>query len=278
MNIKSFFAALAWVFAAQAQAVQYDVITTHGVDKKEWSEAIAQSSTFSVNEQVNAFVTISDLDEHQDYPQTLEARWYHCGNMYSQRALKSDAIKTHLKRDVHHMWFWIKSQPSIVGSNRVDIYADGTLVTSKAFDITGNDGKTASCGMTSAADYTLSGDALFHFGKFQADEMYNNGKEQIAVIAQKIAKDYQSYDVIRVVGHTDYLGSEAYNQALSQKRAQTVKNILVASGLSANRIVVEGAGESQPVKQCSSTLSEYALKECLKDNRRIEFFVQGVKR
>ncbi len=53
--------------------------------------------------------------------------------------------------------------------------------------------------------------------------------------------------LIRVEGHTDNTGSEAYNMELSERRAQSVKNLLVQRGVAASRIQVVGFGESMPI-------------------------------
>ncbi len=54
--------------------------------------------------------------------------------------------------------------------------------------------------------------------------------------------------VVEVAGHTDSVGSDAYNQKLSERRAQSVADYLVAEGVSPNNVVdVVGAGESQPI-------------------------------
>ncbi|MBN8281281.1 MAG: OmpA family protein, partial [Gammaproteobacteria bacterium] len=50
-----------------------------------------------------------------------------------------------------------------------------------------------------------------------------------------------------VVGHTDSSGADAYNQALSERRATTVAKYLEGKGIGAGRLKVSGAGESQPI-------------------------------
>jgi len=52
---------------------------------------------------------------------------------------------------------------------------------------------------------------------------------------------------LRIDGHTDSRGSEAYNQSLSERRAQSVKDYLVGAGISADRLEVRGFGESRPI-------------------------------
>ena len=49
---------------------------------------------------------------------------------------------------------------------------------------------------------------------------------------------------IEIIGHTDHIGTDAYNQKLSERRAQTVANYLISKGIAANKIVARGVGES----------------------------------
>jgi outer membrane protein OmpA-like peptidoglycan-associated protein len=80
-----------------------------------------------------------------------------------------------------------------------------------------------------------------------------------------------------VVGHTDRIGSETDNRLLSQQRAQTVRELLVRSGVDGDRISAFGLGESQPLKQCSDSLSGDELVACLQPNRRVEVIVTGYR-
>lgn len=72
---------------------------------------------------------------------------------------------------------------------------------------------------------------------------------------------------IEIEGYTDNIGSESYNQKLSEKRANTVKNYLTSKGIDAGRITVSGKGESNPVAD-NNTADGRAM------NRRIEFKMQ----
>ena len=74
---------------------------------------------------------------------------------------------------------------------------------------------------------------------------------------------------IVIVGHTDRLGSDEYNQKLSERRADAVKSYIASKGVEAGRLQVVGKGESEPVVQCTET-KKAALIECLKPNRRVE--------
>jgi OOP family OmpA-OmpF porin len=71
---------------------------------------------------------------------------------------------------------------------------------------------------------------------------------------------------LRIDGHTDARGSDAYNQALSERRAQSVKDYLVAAGISADRLEVRGFGESRPIAPNDTP-------DNLQQNRRTELTV-----
>lgn len=74
--------------------------------------------------------------------------------------------------------------------------------------------------------------------------------------------------VIEIVGHTDDVGDDAYNQRLSEKRAMVVRNNLVAEGVDPSKIVTWGAGEMMPI-------ASNAAKQGRADNRRVEILVLG---
>ena len=75
-------------------------------------------------------------------------------------------------------------------------------------------------------------------------------------------------EVIIAIGHTDSIGSKAYNQKLSVRRANAVKAYLVSKGIEANRIYTEGKGETQPI-------ADNKTKEGRAKNRRVEIEVVG---
>ncbi|MDZ7593680.1 MAG: OmpA family protein [Thiobacillus sp.] len=68
---------------------------------------------------------------------------------------------------------------------------------------------------------------------------------------------------IEVAGHTDSMGSDAYNMRLSQQRAEAVRNFLISRGVAADRLTAKGYGESQPV-------ADNATEEGRFKNRRVE--------
>ncbi|WP_454832372.1 OmpA family protein [Pseudoxanthomonas wuyuanensis] len=121
--------------------------------------------------------------------------------------------------------------------------------------------------------FELSADALFAFGHSDLKDIQPRGREELTAIASQL-KDAKA-TIIRVVGHTDRIGSEADNQVLSQRRAQTVRDFLVQNGVAADGLSAHGVGESEPVKQCPDSLPHDDLVACLQPNRRVEVVVMG---
>ena len=117
---------------------------------------------------------------------------------------------------------------------------------------------------------TLSADALFAFGRSSLSDLNPAGRRQLDEIAGQI----QSGQNVRVQAHTDRIGSEASNQMLSQARANTVRNYLIAQGVSSSSISAQGMGESNPVASCSQS-NRAQLIACLAPNRRVTLSVQG---
>ena len=74
---------------------------------------------------------------------------------------------------------------------------------------------------------------------------------------------------VRITGYTDRLGPPAYNQKLSQRRADSVKAYLVHKGIDGSRLSTTGKGEADPVVQCSEK-NRTALIKCLEPNRRVD--------
>jgi OOP family OmpA-OmpF porin len=112
---------------------------------------------------------------------------------------------------------------------------------------------------------TFAADALFDFDKavLKAD-----GKAKIDDLVSKL-KDV-NLEVIIAVGHTDSVGSEAYNQKLSIRRAEAVKAYLVSKGIETNRVYTEGKGKTQPVAENKTSAGRAK-------NRRVEIEVVGTR-
>ncbi len=90
---------------------------------------------------------------------------------------------------------------------------------------------------------TLKASALFDLNKSTLKE---SAKAELDALADRINKDAKVVEV-RIVGHTDSTGTEAYNQQLSERRATTVRDYAVSKGVNPNIISASGMGESAPV-------------------------------
>lgn len=131
-------------------------------------------------------------------------------------------------------------------------------------------------GVAAAAEpkrFELSADALFAFGRSDLKDMQPQGRTELASIAGRL-KDSKAA-IVQVIGHTDRIGSEASNQALSQRRAETVREFLIQNGVAADGLSAHGVGETEPVKQCSDALPHDELVACLQPNRRVEVVVKA---
>jgi OOP family OmpA-OmpF porin len=121
---------------------------------------------------------------------------------------------------------------------------------------------------------TVAADALFDFNKAV---LRPEGKAKLDEVVAK--SKAIKLEVILAVGHTDRIGSDSYNQKLSEKRAAAVKEYLVAKGIEANRVYTEGKGEKQPVTgdKCKGNAKTKALIDCLQPDRRVDIEVIGTK-
>lgn len=118
----------------------------------------------------------------------------------------------------------------------------------------------------------LDSDVSFEFGKA---ELTPEGRKQIDMYVPSLA----SRGEIRldVVGHSDRIGSDSANMALSKRRADAVRNQLLSSGrLKPDQIRTRGVGPRNPVVYCDQT-NQQALIKCLAPNRRVEINVQDVR-
>lgn len=112
--------------------------------------------------------------------------------------------------------------------------------------------------------HTLSSAELFAFDSAEL----RMPQTKLVEIADAIKANSEPKEVV-IVGYTDRIGSDNYNQKLSQRRAQAVKNYLISQGVAANRLLVEGRGEADPIVSCSEK-NRSVLINCLQPNRRAE--------
>lgn len=112
--------------------------------------------------------------------------------------------------------------------------------------------------------YTLSVTELFAFDSAELQK----SQPKLDEIANVLMNDSTIDDVL-IVGYTDRIGSDTYNQKLSERRAQAIKKYLVGKGVKAERLVAKGKGKSSPIASCTGK-KNVALIKCLAPNRRVE--------
>ena len=115
------------------------------------------------------------------------------------------------------------------------------------------------------AAITIQAEALFDFDK---SALKSEGKKSLDDAIAKL----KSIDVEMIIatGHTDSVGTDAYNQKLSERRATTVKEYLVSQGISAAKVTTLGKGETQPIG--TNKTADGRAK-----NRRVDIEFKGVQ-
>jgi len=113
---------------------------------------------------------------------------------------------------------------------------------------------------------TYSADTLFDFDRAV---IRPEGRAKLDALALQIGQI--ALEVVIATGHTDSVGTEAYNQKLGDRRARAVKAYLVSKGVDRRRVYVESRGESQPV-------SDNQTREGRAKNRRVEIEVIGTRK
>jgi len=123
---------------------------------------------------------------------------------------------------------------------------------------------------------SLSADGLFRFDGSGPEDLLPEGRERLSRLAADIRANFKVLHYVTVTGHTDRLGTDAYNQALSQARANTVRDLLVQGGIERAKVRAVGMGKRQPVvSDCTGTQATPTLVKCLQPNRRVEIEVVG---
>ena len=126
---------------------------------------------------------------------------------------------------------------------------------------------------------TFAADVLFEFDKAVVRP---EGRSKLDDLSNKVRGI--NLEVIIAIGHADTIGSDAYNQRLSVRRAESIKAYLVSRDVPANRIYTEGKGEKQPVTggRCKNlgkeARSNKKMIDCLQADRRVEIEVIGTRR
>ena len=117
----------------------------------------------------------------------------------------------------------------------------------------------------SSEKVTYAADAFFDFDKAILKPEAKTKLDDLVSKTKEI-----NLEVIIAVGHTDSVGSDAYNDKLSVKRAESIKTYLTSKGVEANRVYTEGKGKKQPV-------ADNKTAEGRAKNRRVEIEVVGTR-
>lgn len=117
----------------------------------------------------------------------------------------------------------------------------------------------------------LGSDQAFSFNKAA---LTTSAKKRIDTEVLAKLANCTKVDLVMVTGHADRLGSQQYNQKLSEKRADAVAAYLKSKGVSA-QIDTLGAGKTQPIQSCPEKQPRTKLVECLAPNRRVMIEVRG---
>jgi OmpA-OmpF porin, OOP family len=111
---------------------------------------------------------------------------------------------------------------------------------------------------------TISVEKIF---AFDAYEMQAGAKPLLDEVASQL-KAHPDFQLVMVTGHTDRIGPAHYNQRLSERRANQVRDYLISAGVAPNRLQSIGKGESEPKVICSGMRGDLLI-QCLQPNRRV---------
>ncbi len=115
------------------------------------------------------------------------------------------------------------------------------------------------------------GDMLVIYFEFDSNGLVDRTKKQLGIVAHLLKLDQSKK--VRLSGHTDGLGSDAYNQGLSENRAVAVKKFLTEQGIKAEQIVTEAHGFSKPRRQEQTTMDGADDPNARRANRRTEIYL-----
>lgn len=120
-------------------------------------------------------------------------------------------------------------------------------------------------------EITLFSDVLFGY---DSATLSSEGLKELDLAADVVANQMQLERVV-VVGHSDRIGSDRYNDALSKRRADVVRSHLISKGISSHLISAEGRGSREPLIECEGRKITASLKQCLQPNRRVQIMIYG---
>lgn len=118
---------------------------------------------------------------------------------------------------------------------------------------------------------TLAAEVLFDFDKAT---LKDEGKNILDTEITEKMKAHPEVELVLITGHTDRIGTDSYNQKLSERRANQVKKYLTSQGIEESRLHAVGKGEKEPVVDCKGVYGKKAI-DCLQPNRRVVVEVEA---
>ena len=133
-------------------------------------------------------------------------------------------------------------------------------------------GATPTVPVVLPADTVLTANVLFEFDRSGRADIRAYSLQSLDRELDRLRAEGLTLSGVELVGHADRLQGRGhdYNQALSERRAQTVRALLVERGIDAGRISYAYRGDTEQVQQCDGVKPRAALRECLLPNRRVE--------
>lgn len=114
----------------------------------------------------------------------------------------------------------------------------------------------------------VSADGLFAFGQSGID-LHSAGAAELEALVSRLAASSLPVRTLHVIGHSDRIGNDRANRALSTRRAEAVRDYLLERGVQAGLVTAIGRGSIEPLVECSGERGE-VLVDCLAPNRRVE--------
>jgi outer membrane protein OmpA-like peptidoglycan-associated protein len=122
-------------------------------------------------------------------------------------------------------------------------------------------------------EISLAAEAVFSFDRWQEADIRSYSVAQVRQLVERIKSGNLDVVTINLTGHADRLngtGQPDYNQRLSERRVQTVRDLLIKLGIDAKVISTSARGDQQQVEPCTTgSLAAADLRECLLPNRRV---------
>ena len=133
-------------------------------------------------------------------------------------------------------------------------------------------GATPTVPVVLPADTVLTANVLFEFDRSGRADIRAYSLQSLDRELDRLRAEGLTLSGVELVGHADRLQGRGhdYNQALSERRAQTVRALLVERGIDAAKVTYRFKGDTEQVQSCDGVKPQPALRECLIPNRRVE--------